>query len=122
AAGWLMRPRGAYLMGRNMFGPIRGAWEEDWRGWWGPEPPYAVPHPVGAAVAERLGPDSQAASAVAVSEAPGAERDHHGSTCLFRSPGRAFANVTRHGRVEASSRLKLFGASRNGSYPWAGRS
>src|SRR5215210_5388385 len=43
AAGWLMRPRGAYVMGRNMFGPIRGAWEEDWRGWWGPEPPYHAP-------------------------------------------------------------------------------
>jgi dihydrofolate reductase len=27
-------------MGRNMFGPIRGEWDEDWRGWWGPEPPY----------------------------------------------------------------------------------
>ena len=27
AAGWLMRPRGAYLMGRNMFGPIRGEWD-----------------------------------------------------------------------------------------------
>src|SRR3954452_5246292 len=40
AAGWLMRPRGAYVMGRNMFGPIRGEWEEDWRGWGGPEPPY----------------------------------------------------------------------------------
>src|SRR3954465_7927599 len=35
AAGWLMRPRGAYVMGRNMFGPIRGEWEEDWRGWGG---------------------------------------------------------------------------------------
>src|SRR5438874_6962960 len=43
AAGWLMRPRGAYLMGRNMFGPIRGEWEEDWRGWWGPEPAYHAP-------------------------------------------------------------------------------
>ena len=43
AAGWLMRPRGAYVMGRNRFGPIRGAWEEDWRGWWGPEPPYHAP-------------------------------------------------------------------------------
>ena len=43
ATGWLMRPRGAYLMGRNMFGPIRGEWEEDWRGWWGPEPPYHAP-------------------------------------------------------------------------------
>ena len=31
-----MRPRGAYVMGRNMFGPIRGEWEEDWRGWWSP--------------------------------------------------------------------------------------
>src|SRR4051812_31296181 len=39
AAGWLMRPRGAYVMGRNMFGPIRGEWDEDWRGWWGPERP-----------------------------------------------------------------------------------
>src|SRR3954462_944399 len=35
AAGWLMRPRGAYVMGRNMFGPIRGKWEEDWGGWGG---------------------------------------------------------------------------------------
>ena len=43
AAGWLMRPRGAYVMGRNMFGPIRGEWKEDWRGWWGPEPPYHAP-------------------------------------------------------------------------------
>jgi dihydrofolate reductase len=43
ATGWLMRPRGAYVMGRNMFGPVRGPWEEDWRGWWGPEPPYHAP-------------------------------------------------------------------------------
>jgi dihydrofolate reductase len=44
AADWLMRPRGAYVMGRNMFGPVRGEWDEDWRGWWGPNPPYH--HPV----------------------------------------------------------------------------
>jgi dihydrofolate reductase len=43
AAGWLMRPRGAYVMGRNMFGPVRGDWDEDWRGWWGDEPPYHAP-------------------------------------------------------------------------------
>ncbi|BDZ41007.1 deaminase reductase [Paraoerskovia sediminicola] len=43
ASAWLMRPRGAYVMGRNMFGPVRGAWDEDWRGWWGPEPPYRAP-------------------------------------------------------------------------------
>jgi dihydrofolate reductase len=43
AEGWLMRPRGAYVMGRNMFGPIRDEWDEDWRGWWGPEPPYHAP-------------------------------------------------------------------------------
>jgi dihydrofolate reductase len=43
AQGWLMRPRGAYVMGRNMFGPIRGEWDEDWRGWWGDEPPYHAP-------------------------------------------------------------------------------
>jgi dihydrofolate reductase len=39
----LMQPRGAYVMGRNMFGPIRGSWDGDWRGWWGEEPPYHAP-------------------------------------------------------------------------------
>jgi dihydrofolate reductase len=39
----LMRPRGAYVMGRNMYGPIRGDWDEEWTGWWGPEPPYHAP-------------------------------------------------------------------------------
>lgn len=39
----LMAARGAYIMGRNMFGPIRGEWDEDWRGWWGDEPPYHAP-------------------------------------------------------------------------------
>ncbi|MGO4535291.1 dihydrofolate reductase family protein [Leifsonia sp. 2MCAF36] len=43
AAGWLMRPRGAYVMGRNMYGPIRGEWNEPWDGWWGSEPPYHAP-------------------------------------------------------------------------------
>jgi dihydrofolate reductase len=43
ATEWLMRPRGAYVMGRNMFGPIRGEWDEDWTGWWGSEPPYHAP-------------------------------------------------------------------------------
>ena len=32
---------GAWILGRNMFGPVRGAWpEEAWDGWWGPNPPY----------------------------------------------------------------------------------
>ncbi len=39
----LMRRRGAYVMGRNMFGPIRGSWDGEWRGWWGDEPPYHAP-------------------------------------------------------------------------------
>ncbi len=35
---------GATIMGRNMFGPIRGEWgDSDWRGWWGEEPPYHCP-------------------------------------------------------------------------------
>lgn len=35
---------GAWIMGRNMFGPIRGSWSDDeWKGWWGEEPPYHVP-------------------------------------------------------------------------------
>src|SRR3954466_11065283 len=39
----VMRPRGADVMGRNMFGPVRGPWDADWRGWWGDEPPYHAP-------------------------------------------------------------------------------
>ena len=32
---------GAWILGRNMFGPIRGPWKDDsWKGWWGPNPPY----------------------------------------------------------------------------------
>jgi len=35
---------GAWILGRNMFGPVRGPWPNaDWRGWWGEEPPYHVP-------------------------------------------------------------------------------
>jgi dihydrofolate reductase len=35
---------GAWIMGRNMFGPIRGPWgDEDWKGWWGDNPPYHCP-------------------------------------------------------------------------------
>ncbi len=35
---------GAWLLGRNMFGPVRGPWpDDDWKGWWGDEPPYHCP-------------------------------------------------------------------------------
>jgi dihydrofolate reductase len=35
---------GAWILGRNMFGPVRGPWpDESWKGWWGEEPPYHVP-------------------------------------------------------------------------------
>jgi dihydrofolate reductase len=37
---------GAWILGRNMFGPVRGAWAtsgEPWNGWWGPNPPYHTP-------------------------------------------------------------------------------
>jgi len=39
-----MQGMGAWIMGRNMFGPIRGEWPDDqWKGWWGEEPPYHCP-------------------------------------------------------------------------------
>jgi dihydrofolate reductase len=39
-----MTGNGAWILGRNMFGPVRGPWpNEDWKGWWGEEPPYHVP-------------------------------------------------------------------------------
>src|SRR5580704_16321110 len=35
---------GAWILGRNMFGPIRGPWPDDsWKGWWGDTPPYHTP-------------------------------------------------------------------------------
>jgi dihydrofolate reductase len=35
---------GAWILGRNMFGPVRGSWVDDtWKGWWGDNPPYHVP-------------------------------------------------------------------------------
>lgn len=34
---------GAFIMGRNMFGPGRGGWDQQWKGWWGDEPPYHAP-------------------------------------------------------------------------------
>ena len=35
---------GAWILGRNMFGPVRGPWPDDtWKGWWGSDPPYHAP-------------------------------------------------------------------------------
>src|ERR1700744_3162190 len=43
-AGGPMQGFGAFILGRNMFGPIRGEWPDDaWRGWWGDNPPYHAP-------------------------------------------------------------------------------
>jgi len=39
-----MQNIGAWIMGRNMFGPVRGTWmDNEWKGWWGEQPPYHVP-------------------------------------------------------------------------------
>jgi len=39
-----MSDKGAWILGRNMFGPVRGPWPDDsWKGWWGDDPPYHVP-------------------------------------------------------------------------------
>jgi dihydrofolate reductase len=39
-----MKGKGAWILGRNMFGPVRGPWPDDeWKGWWGDEPSYRVP-------------------------------------------------------------------------------
>ncbi|MFN2529147.1 MAG: dihydrofolate reductase family protein [Candidatus Baltobacteraceae bacterium] len=39
-----MKGFGAFILGRNMFGPIRGKWpNDDWKGWWGDNPPYHAP-------------------------------------------------------------------------------
>lgn len=33
----------AFIMGRNMFGPVRGEWDREWNGWWGEDPPFHAP-------------------------------------------------------------------------------
>jgi len=38
-----MTAAGAFIMGRNMFGPVRGGWDRQWNGWWGDNPPYHAP-------------------------------------------------------------------------------
>lgn len=38
-----MQSPAAFIMGRNMFGPGRGDWDEEWKGWWGDEPPFHAP-------------------------------------------------------------------------------
>jgi dihydrofolate reductase len=43
-AGQAFERIGAWILGRNMFGPVRGPWpDENWKGWWGDEPPYHTP-------------------------------------------------------------------------------
>ncbi|MFE6337919.1 dihydrofolate reductase family protein [Streptomyces sp. NPDC057806] len=39
----LLAGAGAFIMGRNMFGPVRGAWDRPWNGWWGENPPFHAP-------------------------------------------------------------------------------
>ena len=38
-----MAAPGAVIMGRNMFGPVRGEWDRQWKGWWGDDPPFHAP-------------------------------------------------------------------------------
>lgn len=38
-----MRAAKAFVMGRNMFGPVRGEWDREWKGWWGDNPPFHAP-------------------------------------------------------------------------------
>ena len=38
-----MTAAGAYIVGRNMFGPVRGEWDRQWNGWWGDNPPFRAP-------------------------------------------------------------------------------
>jgi dihydrofolate reductase len=39
----LINAAGAVIMGRNMFGPVRGPWDRPWNGWWGDNPPFHAP-------------------------------------------------------------------------------
>src|SRR5579872_1854730 len=43
AGAAILRGAGAFVMGRNMFGPGRDEWDLSWRGWWGEDPPYHAP-------------------------------------------------------------------------------
>ncbi|MEE1765672.1 MULTISPECIES: dihydrofolate reductase family protein [unclassified Streptomyces] len=39
----LLGTAGSFVMGRNMFGPVRGPWDRRWNGWWGDDPPFHAP-------------------------------------------------------------------------------
>jgi dihydrofolate reductase len=39
----LLANAAAFIMGRNMFGPVRGEWDREWNGWWGDDPPFHAP-------------------------------------------------------------------------------
>jgi len=69
---------GAWILGRNMFGPVRGDWADgSWKGWWGDEPPYHVPVFV---------------------------LTHHGRDCLTMQGGTTFHFITNgiHAALEAA--------------------
>ncbi|OKI56365.1 dihydrofolate reductase family protein [Micromonospora sp. CB01531] len=38
-----MTAASVFVMGRNMFGPVRGEWDREWKGWWGDDPPFHAP-------------------------------------------------------------------------------
>ena len=58
---------GAFILGRNMFGPVRGPWpDSSWKGWWGDNPPYHSPTFAAPTFAARSSPDSYAARALQI--------------------------------------------------------
>jgi dihydrofolate reductase len=77
---------GGFILGRNMFGPVRGEWPDDsWKGWWGDNPPYNAPH------------------------APVFVLTHHARTSVEMAGGTIFHFVT-HGSRPRSSRQRMLPA------------
>src|SRR5512136_1496416 len=91
---------GAWILGRNMFGPIRGPWPDDsWKGWWGDEPPYHTPvfvlthHPraplrmAGGTEFRFVTEGIQSPANGRPTSSCGGARETCGSACAFRAAG-----------------------------------
>jgi dihydrofolate reductase len=90
---------GAFILGRNMFGPVRGEWLDDsWKGWWGDNPPYHAPtfvltHHAREPIVMEGGSTSSRTGSTPRSSAHATPREH--ATSRLEVASRQFANTCR---------------------------
>ena len=92
---------GAWILGRNMFGPVRGPWPDDtWKGWWGDNPPYHVPvfvltHHAREPIVMQGGPPSTSSPAASRRRWPARARRPADRTCASAAASPRCASTCR---------------------------